>query len=38
MAARFDSLESKVTLVEDVTRLKIEVKTLTEKVAAIARS
>jgi len=35
MNARFDGLESKVTLVEDVTRLKIEVKALAEKVAAI---
>ena len=35
MSARFDALESKVTLVEDVTRLKIEMKALAEKVAAI---
>jgi len=35
MNARFDALESKVTLVEDVTRLKIEMKALAEKVAAI---
>jgi len=38
MNARFDSLESRVTLIEDVTRLKIEMKTLAEKVAAITRS
>jgi len=36
--ARFDALESKVTLVEDVTRLKIEMKALAEKVASIATS
>jgi len=36
--ARFNALESKVTLVEDVTRLKMEVKTLMEKVTAIATS
>lgn len=35
MSARFDALESKLTPVEDVTRLKIEMKTLAEKVAAI---
>jgi flagellar capping protein FliD len=35
---RFDALESKVTLIEDVTRLKIEMKTLAEKVAAITTS
>ena len=34
----FDALESKVTLVEHVTRLKIELKTLAEKVAAIPTS
>jgi hypothetical protein len=38
MNARFDALESKVTLVEDVTRLKIEMKALAEKVAAITTS
>jgi len=36
--ARFDALESKVTLIEDVTRLKIEMKALAEKVAAITAS
>ncbi|MEM3430799.1 MAG: hypothetical protein QXN20_07895, partial [Candidatus Bathyarchaeia archaeon] len=36
MNARFDSLETKVTLIEDVTRLKMEVKALTEKLAAVA--
>ncbi|MBS7622442.1 hypothetical protein KEJ39_02045 [Candidatus Bathyarchaeota archaeon] len=35
---RFDALESKVSLVEDVTRLKMEVKALADKVAAIAGS
>jgi len=38
MSARFDALESKVTLVEDVTRLKIEMKALAEKVAGITAS
>jgi len=38
MSARFNALESKVTLVEDVTRLKMEVKALAEKVAAISTS
>jgi len=36
--ARFDALESKVALVEDVARLKIEVKALAEKIAAITAS
>jgi len=34
----FDALESKVSLIEHVTRLKIELKTLAEKVAAIPTS
>lgn len=38
MNIRFDALESKVTLIEDVTRLKLEMKALTEKVAAITTS
>ena len=38
MNTRFDALDSKVNLIEDVTRLKIEVKALTEKVAAITTS
>jgi len=38
MNARFNALEGKVTLVEDVTRLKMEIRALAEKVAAIAPS
>jgi hypothetical protein len=38
MNARFEALESKVTLIEDVTRLKIEVRGLAEKVSAITTS
>jgi hypothetical protein len=33
--ARFDSIETKVTLVEDVVRLKVEVKALADKLAAV---
>ena len=35
MRTKFEALESKVTLIEDVTRLKLEMRGLTEKVAAI---
>jgi len=38
MSTRFEALGSKMTLIEDVTTLKIEMKVLAEKVAAIATS